>query len=114
MTIIQILKVLTAIGTIAFGALSIFLPQVAERFTGLRTQGGRGTSEIRAVLGGTFVGAGAALLIFNAPDTYRMMGIIYLAIGIVRAFSMLIDKSVDRSNTISLISELIFGALLVY
>jgi len=37
----------------------------------------------------------------------------YLAIGAVRAVSMVIDKSIEQSNIISVIVEIIFGIILV-
>lgn len=37
----------------------------------------------------------------------------YLAVGLVRAISMVLDKSIMPSNTISLIVEIIFGVILV-
>jgi hypothetical protein len=42
-----------------------------------------------------------------------MLGIGYLAIGVVRAVSMIIDRSVVRSNVISLITEFVLGVILV-
>jgi len=42
-----------------------------------------------------------------------MLGIMYLAIAAVRAVSMFTDKSVEQSNIISLVVEIIFGVILV-
>ena len=44
---------------------------------------------------------------------YQAIGIMYLAIGAVRAVSMFLDRSVMQSNTISLIVEIVFGIILV-
>jgi len=56
---------------------------------------------------------GAAPLILNEPATYRMLGIAYLAVAVVRAISMFVDDSVMSSNVISLGVEIVFGIILV-
>lgn len=75
--------------------------------------GPRGITELRAVLGGFFIALGAVPLITGAPETYLMLGIAYLVVGVVRTVSMLVDRSVMLSNTISVIFELVFGVILV-
>jgi hypothetical protein len=42
-----------------------------------------------------------------------MLGIMYLAIALIRGISMALDKSVMKSNVISLVVEIVFGVLLV-
>jgi hypothetical protein len=111
--ILQVLKIIAAVGTIATGFISAVWPSSVTGFTGLSAPGPRGITEIRAVLGGAFIGVGIAPLILNNPAAYRMLGIMYLAIAVVRAISIVIDKSAVQSNIISLVVEIIFGALLV-
>jgi hypothetical protein len=113
MTFIFILKIICAMGTIATGCLSLFRPRSITGFTGLEATGPRGITEIRAVMGGLFIGLGLAPFILGAPAVYQALGIMYLAIAGVRAISMLTDKSVMQSNTISLSVEIIFGVLLI-
>lgn len=113
MTALEILKIAVAIATILTGAVSLFWPLKVRGFTGLEVSGGRGITEIRAVLGGFFVGLGAAVIILNDPAAYMTLGIAYLVVAGVRAISMLIDKSVERSNVISVIAEVVFGVILV-
>jgi hypothetical protein len=111
--IIEILKYTVAVATIITGLVSLFWPLKVLGFTGLQVSGGRGVTEIRAVLGGFFVGLGASALYFNAPETYAMLGITYLVVALVRAVSMFVDRSVITSNTLSLLVELLFGIILV-
>jgi len=111
--ILQILKVIAAIGTIATGLVSLIWPRSVTGFTGLSLVGGRGVTEIRAVLGGFFVALGAAPLFLKEPTAYRMLGIAYLVVAVVRTASMIIDKSVVQSNIISVVVEIIFGVILV-
>ncbi len=113
MSILIILKIICAIGTIATGLFALFKPRSAEGFTGLIANGGRGITEYRAVFGAFFIALGIAPLILNIPETYTMLGLAYLAVGVVRAVSMFLDKSMMRSNVISLIVEIIFGVILV-
>jgi hypothetical protein len=113
MTILQILKTIAAIGTIATGLISLIVPRSVTGFTGLSPKGPRGVTEIRAVLGGLFVGLGVAPLILSAPAAYQMLGMAYLFVAVVRIASMMADKSVERSNIISVVVEIIFGVILV-
>jgi hypothetical protein len=113
MTILQILKIIAAIGTIATGLVSLIWPRAVTGFTGVSPTGPRGITEIRAVLGAFFIALGAVPLILNEPATYQMLGITYLVVALVRTASMIVDKSVVQSNIISVAVEVIFGVILV-
>ena len=113
MTIMDIVKITIAVATIGFGMLSVVAPKSAEKFTGLTAPGPRGISEIRSVLGGMFVGLGAAALIYQDPSSYGTLGIGYLGIGVVRAGSIVFDKASTASNWSSLGFEIICGTLLL-
>jgi hypothetical protein len=112
-TILTVLKISAAVFTIAFGLYSVFRPRAIKGFTGLDVTGPRGVTEIRAVLGGTFVGLGLAPLLLAAPAAYQTLGIAYFVIAAVRIVSMFMDKSVMSSNIISVVSEVILGIILV-
>ena len=114
MDIVQILKVIAAIGTVLTGLYSLIKPLDVRGFTGLELPGGRGITEVRAVLGGFFIALGAAPLIFQSADMFLMLGMAYLAVGAVRAVSMFLDKSLVQSNFISLAVEILFGLILVF
>ena len=113
MDILQILKIVAALATVATGCISLFAPRSIRGFTGLEATGPRGITEIRAVMGGLFVGIGLAPILLGAPPVFHALGIMYLAIGAVRAVSMVFDRSVMSSNTVSLAVEIVFGILLV-
>lgn len=110
---LQILKYVAGIATIITGLASLFWPLNVLNFTGLEVNGGRGITEIRTILGALFVGLGAAVLYFNMPQTYRVLGITYLAMAVVRALSIVMDKSLVSSNVISVAVELVFGIILM-
>ncbi len=111
--ILAVLKIIAAVGTIATGLVSLIRPTAVTGFTGLSVTGPRGITEIRSILGALFVALGATPLLLNVPATYQMLGITYLVIGFVRFVSMIVDKSVEPSNVISLIVEVVFGVILV-
>jgi hypothetical protein len=111
--ILQILKIVAALATVATGALALFAPQSVFGFTGLAAPGPRGITEIRAVLGGLFIGLGLAPFILKHPATYRMLGVAYLAIFVARLVSLFVDKSFEQSNYISLAVEIALGVILV-
>ncbi len=111
--IIQILKYVAAIATILTGAASLFWPTRVLGFTGLDVDSGRGITEIRTILGALFVGLGAVALYLNLPETYKMLGITYLVMAVVRTISIFVDDSMVSSNVISVIAEIAFGIILL-
>jgi hypothetical protein len=113
MTILEILKIVAAIATILTGMVSLFWPLRVRGFTGLEVNGGRGVTEIRAILGGVFIGLGAAVLFLNDPVAYQTLGITYLVVAVIRTIAMFVDRSVVQSNIISVIAEVILGLILV-
>jgi hypothetical protein len=110
---LKIFQLIAAATTVATGLYSLFAPMRVRGFTGLELPGGRGVTEVRAILGGFFVALGAAPLIFGSQDMYLMLGMAYLVVAAVRAVSMFVDNSLMKSNVISLVSELFLGLILV-
>jgi hypothetical protein len=111
-TVLRVLQTIAALATAATGLFSLLAPTRIIGFTGLQPVGGRGITELRAVLGALFIALGVTPMFLGAP-AYRMLGIGYLAIGVVRAVSMIIDHSMVQSNIISLITEIVLGVILV-
>jgi hypothetical protein len=113
MTFLEIAKIVLAAATIVTGLISLIRPRSVQGFTGLTAPGPRGLAEIRGVLGGGFIGLGAAPLILGEPAAYVVLGITYLAIAIGRIGGILLDKSTEQSNFISLAVEIVFGVVLI-
>ena len=109
---IDILQYIGCALTVLVGLLSLVAPERTVSFTGLAPQGGRGVTEIRAILGGLFIALGVAPF-FLGDVAYMVLGVSYLAVGIVRLISIFLDKSGNSSNWISLAFEFIFGLILV-
>lgn len=110
--IISILQYIGCLLTALVGVLALLAPERTINFTGLSPQGGRGITEIRSVLGGMFIALGVAPF-FLDDVAFTVLGISYLAIGIVRLPSIFLDKSSSQSNWISFAFEIIFGVILV-
>ncbi|MBA3075061.1 MAG: DUF4345 domain-containing protein [Anaerolineae bacterium] len=113
MDIVLILKYVAVIVTLLTGLYSLLQPKKIKGFTGLEASSPRAITEIRTVMGGTFVGLGIAALVFPVREVYLMLGITYAAIAAIRGVSMVLDKSMEKSNVISLVSEVILVAILV-
>jgi len=111
--VIKVLQLIAVIATILTGLVSLINPLGVQGFTGLTASGGRGITEIRSILGGLFIGLGIAAFLLGTRETYQMLGIMYLAIGLVRFVSIFLDKSSTQSNWISLAVEIIFGVILL-
>jgi len=111
--LLKILQIIAVIGTILTGFYSLVAPTQIEGFTGIKPVGGRGITEIRSIFGALFIGLGIAAFILDKSVAYPMLGIMYLAIAVVRIVSMFIDDSIERSNIISIAAEVIFGVILM-
>ena len=112
MNILLVLKVIAALATAATGLLALIKPDATYGFIGLTANGVRGVSEIRSIFGGMFIALGIVPL-FLGLVAYQMLGITYLIIAAARAFSIVFDKSYAQSNIISLVIEILLGAVLV-
>jgi hypothetical protein len=112
MDIILILKIIAIIVTVLTGVYSLVQPKKIKGFTGLEASSPRVTTEIRAVMGGTFIGLGIAAFVFPIPEVYKTLAITYAFIAVIRGISMVVDKSIEKSNLISLATEVIFAIIL--
>jgi hypothetical protein len=110
--ILQYLQYLACILTVVAGAFALLAPEKAVSLTGLVPKGGRGLTEIRCVMGGLYIALGVTPF-FLGSIAFMMLGIGYLAIGLVRLVSIFIDKSGTQSNWMSLALELVLGVILV-
>ena len=112
--ILTVLQYIACVLTILVGAYSLFAPKNAGKFTGLTPEGGRGITEIRVVLGMFFVALGAYPILFPSDTAFHMLGFAYLLVGIARLISIFVDKSGEQSNWISVASEFVLGAILLF
>ncbi|MFP3855410.1 MAG: DUF4345 family protein [Anaerolineales bacterium] len=113
MMLLIVIQVFILIATIGIGLLSFARPDAAAKFTGLGLPTSRGRTEMRVIFGGLFIGLGAAPLLFPGDGAYRTVALVYIALAASRTMAIVIDRSGDRSNWISLASELAFGFILL-
>jgi len=110
---LKIFQWVAILGTLLTGMYSLLFPTQVEGFTGLHPVGGRGITEIRAILGAIFIGLALAAVVLDQTVTFPMLGITYLVVAAVRTAAMFVDKSFVSSNYISIAVEVVFGLLLV-
>ena len=113
MLFLQILKYVAVAVTLFTGLYSLLQPKKIKGFTGLEASSPRAITEIRAVMGGTFIGLSVAALIFPIREVYLTLAFAYIAIAILRAVSMVLDHTLEKSNWISLASEVVLILFLV-
>jgi len=113
MEILEILQIAVLVITAGIGLIGLTVPGSITGFTGLIPDGVRGVSELRGIFGGLFIGLGVAPLVLGTTEAYQVVGIGYLAIAAARAFSIVYDQSYARSNILSVISEIVFGIILI-
>lgn len=113
MDLLTVFKYIALVSTMVIGFVSIFWPRSVQGFTGLQAPAGRGITEIRAILGAFFFGLGLLPFLLGTPETFQMLGYTYLIVAIVRGVFMFVDNSVERSNVISVVSEVVLGVVLV-
>jgi hypothetical protein len=111
--IFLIIKVVIAFLTLMMGAFVLLRPTAIYNFIGLNPEGNRGKTEIRAIFGGLFVALGAAPLILNSPGAFKMLGYAYIGIAATRIGNFFTEPCLERSNIISLASEIVLGAVLL-
>lgn len=113
MSFLEILQLIAVIGTALTGLVSIIWPLSVQDFTGLAVEGGRGKTEIRAILGAVFLSLALTAFFLEHSVSYPMLGYTYLGIALVRTISMFVDGSVVQSNIISIGVEIVFGIILI-
>lgn len=112
---IDLLNILCALATIAFGAFGFLSPRFTAGVLDLKTDGSTmGYSELRASVGGGFVVLGLACLWLNDPMGYFMMGIVYIGLTLGRGVSIVIDKPPFAKASLYFAIELIIAAFLIW
>lgn len=112
MNIKLLLDIIAAGATAITGLFAFIKPSATFSFIGLKAEGVRGISEIRAIFGGLFIALGI-LPFFLGEKAFLMLGYSYLMIALTRLISIIIDKSYAKSNWISLVIEIALGVILV-
>ncbi|KIC48876.1 DUF4345 family protein [Tateyamaria sp. ANG-S1] len=90
---IDILNIVAALLTIAFGLFGFLAPRYTASALDLApTDSTMGLSEMRASVGGLFVVAGFAAIWIDAPLAYAMIGFAFVGAAAGRVISLILDK----------------------
>ncbi|WP_167767006.1 DUF4345 family protein [Jannaschia formosa] len=93
----ELLNILFAILTVAFGAAGWLAPAWTMRKVGLADTGSTmGVSEVRAASGALFVVVALAALLIATPTAYAMLGFVWLGGALGRVTSLIVDGSTRR------------------
>jgi hypothetical protein len=103
---------LGALLTVALGLLGLLAPLQAGHMVGLKPEGPRGLSELRATYGGLFTGLGLACLVLQAPVAYAVAACAWLGAALARLASMALDRNPSWLNAGGVALELLIGLLL--
>lgn len=113
MTLVDIVNIVLALATIAFGTAGWLAPDWTMQKVGLRDVGTTmGKSEVRAASGALFVVAGIAAILLGGPVAYTMLGAVWLGGALGRATSLALDGTTSRKWGF-FGTEIVTGALLV-
>jgi uncharacterized membrane protein HdeD (DUF308 family) len=103
----------SAVVTILFGLIMLFMPRIGLRILRLQTvpEHPEATSEARATMSGFYLGLGLCCILLAQPLLYMALGFSWLFTAFGRAVSMLSDRGNTLYNWISLVIELVLAAL---
>jgi hypothetical protein len=103
-----------ALFSLTLGVLGLVAPMRALSLVGLQPVPGlaHSISETRATYGGVFVGASLFPLLTGAPHAFLTLASCWILAGVARLVSIVIDKAATQFNFISVVVELVVGALL--
>lgn len=116
MDAVEVVNILLALLTIAFGGICLVSPTYAMGALSLKTDGKRdGMSEIRAASGGAFVVMSVAAILLGAtqPLAWVMLGVHYAGAGLGRIVSIALDGSGSPKIWFFFATELLFAAWLI-
>lgn len=113
MTLTFQLANLGALITLGLGAMGLFLPGTAARFTSISPVGSMGVSEIRATYGGLFLAMAVVVLLAQDRLLFGLLGTAWVGAAAGRLFSLWWDKNRQGKNVGGIIFELAIGYLLL-
>jgi hypothetical protein len=88
----EILKIVFALLTAAFGAYSFWQPDPVAKASGFDLPGSVGRAELRIAFGGFFLGLGLGAILLGGDDGYRLLGVAYLVSFALRLTTLLIEE----------------------
>jgi hypothetical protein len=102
-----------AILTTVLGIGGLLKPLMVAKLVGLTPSEPHGISEIRATLGGFFIGLGGFALYSQNTVIYGAVGMGWVGAATARIFSLIIDQKINKENIGGVILEGGVGILLL-
>jgi hypothetical protein len=95
------------------GIVGFLKPLMVAKLVGLTPSEPHGISEIRATLGGFFIGLGGFAVYSQNTVIYGAIGMGWLGAAIARVFSLVIDRKINKENIGGVFLEGGIGLLLL-
>jgi Domain of unknown function (DUF4345) len=95
------------------GVVGFLKPLMVAKLVGLTPSEPHGISEIRATLGGFFIGLGGFAVYSQNTVIYGAIGMGWLGAAIARVFSLVIDRKINKENIGGVFLEGGIGLLLL-
>jgi Domain of unknown function (DUF4345) len=95
------------------GIVGLLKPLMVAKLVGLTPSEPHGISEIRATLGGFFIGLGGFAVYSQNTVIYGAIGMGWLGAAIARVFSLVIDQKINKENIGGVFLEGGIGLLLL-
>lgn len=112
---IDILNIVAALLTIAFGGFGFLAPRFTAGALDLTPDGSNmGLSEMRASVGGLFVASAIACLVIAEPLAYAMLGFAYAGAAFGRGLSLVLDKPPFAKAFVYFLIEAVLAVWLVF
>ncbi|RAM58442.1 hypothetical protein DS65_02205 [Mesotoga sp. SC_4PWL113PWK15] len=109
-----IIRFVVAVLTVVTGVYIVLKPESYAKLAEFSAGNARGKTEVKAIMGGTFIGLGVApIVLLGAQISFLFLGIVYLFIAATRIMSIFVDKSLTFTNLITLLVEIAFGLIMV-
>ncbi len=98
---------IVALLTLLTGVAAMVIPRSMMSLFGLTTVEGtnNGVSEVRAIIGGFFIGTGLACLLMAQPFTYFALGVAFFFAFIGRLVSFVFDRTFNLHCCAALVIE---------
>lgn len=109
----QIAGLLGILACLGLGLVGTFRPQLIMNGAGISTSTGHGQQELRALMGGTFLGIAAALLTVGSSDVYRVAGYAFFGVVVAKLYGQVVDKPAVKNSVPGLVIDLVLGLLLL-
>ena len=109
-----IIRFIVAVLTAVTGVYIVLRPESYAKLAEFSTGNSRGRTEVKTIMGGTFIGLGMApIILLGSTIAFIFLGTVYLFIAATRILSMFVDKSFVFTNLITLLVEIAFGLIMV-